>query len=231
MVLRRRAPTDFGLKLDEHTFKQRIVGAIVLVALAVIFIPMILPGHRDLGFNDAGSPIPPKPAELENLKVLELEKPQPAPAPRKIVRTPIDERSPEMPAIEEQPTAEAITPPAPETQKPEPETPKPEPETPTQTTETPATPRMDEPEPAPATASKAWAVQVGSFTQRENAMKLRDKLRSKGFKSFVEQITSAGKTFYRVRVGPEVSRDKAEALQKDLQTKMKLQDSRVVPHP
>lgn len=229
MVLRRRAPTDFGFKLDEHTFKQRIVGAIVLVALAVIFIPMILPGHRDLGFNDAGSPIPPKPAELENLKVLELEKPQPAPAPREIVRTPIDERSPETPAAEQQPTTEAITSPAPETEKPEIQ--KPETETPTQTTETPATPKTDEPEPAPATAPKAWAVQVGSFTQRENAMKLRDKLRSKGFKSFVEQITSSGKTFYRVRVGPEVSRDKAVALQKDLQAKMKLQDSRVVPHP
>ena len=80
--------------MDEHSFKQRIVGAIVLVALAVIFIPMLLPGHRDIGFTDNGSPIPPKPAELENLKVLELEKPQPAPAPREIVRTPIDERSP-----------------------------------------------------------------------------------------------------------------------------------------
>jgi DedD protein len=202
--------------LDEHTFKQRIVGAIVLVALAVIFIPMILPGHREIGFQDTGSPIPPKPTELENLKVLELEKPQPAPAPREIVRTPIDERSPETPAVETPPTTEAKTPPAPE---------KPPAESST------AAPTTTQPETAAATTPKAWAVQVGSFTQRENAMKLRDKLRAKGYKSFVEQITSAGKTFYRVRVGPVVTRDNAEALQKELQTKQKMQDSRVVPHP
>jgi len=202
--------------LDEHTFKQRIVGAIVLVALAVIFIPMILPGHREIGFQDTGSPIPPKPTELENLKVLELEKPQPAPAPREIVRTPIDERSPETPVVETPPTTEAKTPPAPE---------KPTPESST------TAPTTTQPETAAATVPKAWAVQVGSFTQRDNAMKLRDKLRAKGYKSFVEQITSAGKTFYRVRVGPVVTRDNAEALQKELQTKQKMQDSRVVPHP
>ena len=198
--------------MDEHSFKQRLVGAIVLVALAVIFIPMILPGHRELGFGNGGSPIPSKPAELENLKVLELEKPQPAPAPREVVRTPIDERSPETPPpppAEDKPAAQEQTQVAEETLP-------------------PATTNTDK---TAATPPKAWAVQVGSFTQRDNAMKLRDKLRGKGYKAFVEQISSAGKTFYRVRVGPEISRDKAEALQKELQTKMKLQGSTVVPHP
>jgi len=196
--------------LDEHTFKQRIVGAIVLVALAVIFIPMLLPGSRDIGFSDNGSPIPPKPAELENLKVLELEKPQPVPTPREIVRTPIDEHSPVAPPEDVE---------APATDK----TPLPEETLPAKTTSEAAQPA--------ATTPKAWAVQVGSFTQRDNAMRLRDQLRSKGYKAFVEQITSADKTFYRVRVGPEVSRDKAVALQKDLQSKMKLQDTTVVSHP
>jgi DedD protein len=198
--------------LDEHTFKQRIVGAIVLVALAVIFIPMLLPGSRDIGFSDNGSPIPPKPAELENLKVLELEKPQPAPKPREIVRTPIDEHSPAAPP-------EDVEAPATDTDK----TPLPEETLPPKTTSEAAKPA--------ATTPKAWAVQVGSFTQRDNAMRLRDQLRSKGYKAFVEQITNADKTFYRVRVGPEVSREKAVALQKDLQSKMKLQDSTVVSHP
>ena len=196
--------------MDEHAFKQRIVGAIVLVALAVIFIPILLPGHRDIGFTDNGSPIPPKPAELENLKVLELEKPQPAPMPREIVRTPIDERSPATPAGEvESPSAEKTPPPE----------------------EVLAEPKTNQATQTDATTPKAWAVQVGSFTQRENAMRLRDQLRSKKYKAFVEQISSAGKTFYRVRVGPEVSRDKAEALQKELQSKMKLQGSTVVSHP
>ena len=182
----------------------------MLVALAVIFIPMLLPGHRDIGFTDNGSPIPPKPADLENLKVLELEKPQPAPVPREIVRTPIDERSPATPAGEvETPAAEKMPPPE----------------------EVITEPATNQAAQTDATTPKAWAVQVGSFTQRENAMRLRDQLRSKKYKAFVEQISSAGKTFYRVRVGPEVSRDKAEALQKELQSKMKLQGSTVVSHP
>jgi DedD protein len=196
--------------LDEHTFKQRIVGAIVLVALAVIFIPMLLPGHRDIGFTDSGSPIPPKPAELENLKVLELEKPQPAPPPREIVRTPIDERSPSTPAVEVESTSEDKTP------------------LPVETKPAPSTNQAEQPA---ASTPKAWAVQVGSFTQRDNAMRLRDQLRRKRYKAFVEQISSADRTFYRVRVGPEVSRNKAAALQKELQTKMKLQDSTIVSHP
>jgi DedD protein len=204
------------VKLDKHAFKQRIIGAIVLVALAVIFIPILLPGHRDFGFSDTESHIPPKPAELENLKVLELEKPLPAPAPREVVRTPIDERSP----------------PAPETET--------ETETETQTVEQqpaaadkkPLTPPVSQDTSSDtATTSKAWVVQVGSFSNRDNALRLRDQLRSKGYKTFVEQISTAEKTFYRVRVGPVVSRDNALALQKELQAKMKLPDTKVMSHP
>lgn len=197
--------------MDKHAFKQRIIGAIVLVALAVIFIPMLLPGHRDIGFSDTDSYIPPKPAELENLKVLELEKPLAAPAPREIVRTPIDERSPpapkaesETPAVEQKPAA---------------------------ADKKPATSPEQKSESATPTAARAWVVQVGSFSKRDNAMRLRDQLRSKGYNTFVEQISAADRNFYRVRVGPVVSRDNALALQKELQTKMKLQDTAVVSHP
>ena len=197
--------------MDKHAFKQRIIGAIVLVALAVIFIPILLPGHRDLGFSDTESHIPAKPDELENLKVLELEKPLPAPAPREIVRTPIDERSPPAPKTESEPPAVEQKPITAE-QKPSP-------------------PPVKETKPDTATTTKAWVVQVGSFSKRDNAMRLRDKLRSKGYKTFVEQISTADKTFYRVRVGPVVSRSNAAALQKELQTKMKLQDTAVVSHP
>jgi len=200
------------VKLDKHAFKQRIIGAIVLVALAVIFIPILLPGHRDFGFSDTESHIPPKPAELENLKVLELEKPLPAPAPREVVRTPIDERSPPAPETEtETPTVE---------------------QQPAAADKKPSTPPVSQETTSDtATTSKAWVVQVGSFGQRDNAMRLRDQLRSKGYKTFVEQISSADKKFYRVRVGPVVSRDNALALQKELQAKMKLPDTKVMSHP
>ncbi len=196
--------------LDKHAFKQRIIGAIVLVALAVIFIPILLPGHRDLGFIETESHIPAKPAELENLKVLELEKPIPAPAPREIVRTPIDEQSPPAPKSEQEAPADETKP---------------------VVEKKPAKSPDKEPKPASTGSSKAWVVQVGSFSKRDNAMRLRDQLRTKGYNTFVEQISSANKTFYRVRVGPVVSRNNAEALQKELQTKMKLEHTKVMSHP
>ncbi|NNF96966.1 MAG: sporulation protein [Halobacteria archaeon] len=198
-------------KLDKHAFKQRLIGAIVLIALAVIFIPILLPGHRDLGFSDTESHIPPKPDELENLKVLELEKPIPAPAPREIVRTPIDERSPPAPTAESE--APAVE------------------QKPATADKKPSAPPVKETKSDAASTSKAWVVQVGSFSKRDNALRLRDQLRSKGYKTFVEQISTADKTFYRVRVGPVISRSNAVALQKELQTKMKLQDTAVVSHP
>lgn len=197
--------------MDKHAFKQRIIGAIVLIALAVIFIPILLPGHRDLGFSDTESHIPAKPDELENLKVLELEKPLPAPAPREIVRIPIDERSPPAPKTEsDAPVVE---------------------QKPTTTEKKPSPPPVKETKSDTASTPKAWVVQVGSFSKRDNAMRLRDQLRSKGYKTFVEQISAADKIFYRVRVGPVVSRSNALDLQKELQTKMKLQDTAVVSHP
>ena len=198
--------------MDKHAFKQRIIGAIVLVALAVIFIPILLPGHRDLGFSDTESHIPPKPDELENLKVLELEKPLAAPAPREIVRTPIDERSPPAPQTESEPPVVEQKPAAADKKPSKP-------------------PVAQDKESDTATTPKAWVVQVGSFSKRENAMRLRDQLRSKGYKTFVEQISAADKIFYRVRVGPVVSRSNALDLQKELQTKMKLLDTAVVSHP
>lgn len=196
-------------ELDKHAFKQRIIGAIVLVALAVIFIPILLPGHHDFGFTESESNIPPKPAELENLKVLELEKPLPAPEPREVIRTPIDEHSP--PAAKPETESPVVE------QKPE-------------TTEAKPSPSNQETK-TDTTTPKAWVVQVGSFGNRDNAMRLRDQLRSKGYKTFVEQISTAEKTFYRVRVGPVVTRENALALQKELQTRMKLEHTKVMSHP
>jgi DedD protein len=193
--------------VDEHTFKQRIVGAIVLVALAIIFIPMLLPGHRNSGFIDADSTIPPRPDKLENIRVLEMESPVTPPPPQQAVRTPVDEKTPALP----EPPTESV--PA--------EKPNPAPATPVVAPTKTVTPQ---------TAPKAWAVQVGSFSQKANAMQLRDKLRGKGFKAFVEHIQLASGAAYRVRIGPYVKRSQAEKTQEAVAGKMKLKGI-VVEHP
>lgn len=195
--------------MDENQLKQRIVGAIVLVALAVIFIPMLLSSDRDGRMSISESNIPSKPDSVVRVRTLDIkpegEGPKPVESPNS--RTPVDEHTPEP---DDTPASDDAA------------------ETPV--SEDPETTQAATPVDDTDTDARAWAVQVGSFSKQSNAVGLRDKLRDNGYSVFVEKVeTDAGDT-YRVRVGPEVRRSKAEALQKELQEKLKL-EGLVVAHP
>jgi DedD protein len=196
--------------MDENTFKHRIVGVIVLVTMGVIFIPMLLSGHRDDVFQDENV-IPAKPAVLENLKVYELENPIPEPGLREIKRAPVDALTVKndkdnKPKVRDKPAS------------------KPEKTYPVAKAATNKPPLKSQPE------IKGWVVQAGSFSKRANAIRLRDKLRKNGYPAFVEKITSKNMNIYRVRIGPEVRKVKAEKIQAEIKTKLKLK-SIVVAHP
>jgi cell division septation protein DedD len=51
-----------------------------------------------------------------------------------------------------------------------------------------------------------WEVQVGVFSESANAEKLVFQLRDAGFRARSQAEQSGGRTIYRVRVGPELSR-------------------------
>lgn len=55
----------------------------------------------------------------------------------------------------------------------------------------------------------AWIVQAGSFSSRENAEKLVAQLRSKAYTAYIEDIPGE-KASYRVRIGPMLSKARAE---------------------
>lgn len=76
----------------------------------------------------------------------------------------------------------------------------------------------------------AWVVQLGSFSTKVNADKLNLSLRKAGFPAFVEPLTKKDKTSYRVRVGPEILRADADTLLKNIKAKMKL-DGIVLSYP
>lgn len=59
---------------------------------------------------------------------------------------------------------------------------------------------------------QAWAVQVYSLTDQDRAEREVIRLREAGFPAFLTRHESAGELFFRVRVGPEQSRDTAERL-------------------
>lgn len=244
--------------------KQRLIGAVVLIALGVIFIPMLLTGDGKFLSDDMESNVPPKPMyELEAPKVIPLDKravqssgPVVEPAPQadkmdsvseenggstqlantepvkpeastKGSATPGESKTTDTPAIvaEAQSAPEKI-PDAPAAEKPS-----------ADKVTKPETKPVEKPVAAPVTTTatkkpvvSGWAVQLGSFSVQKNALKLRDSLRKKGYASFVEEYTSNGKTSYRVRVGPELTRELASELKKKLKAETKL-DGFVVEFP
>ena len=64
--------------------------------------------------------------------------------------------------------------------------------------------------------TKRWFIQVASFNREENAFLLRNKLRNQGFAATVNAALSKGRTVYRLRVGPELSKQRA----KEIKTKL-----------
>ncbi len=63
-----------------------------------------------------------------------------------------------------------------------------------------------------------WAVQLGSFGNQSNAVRLKDKLIKAGFAAYIIPKD----TLFKVLVGPELSRAKAEALKKQLDAKFQM---------
>ena len=187
----------------EQKLKQRLVGAIILVSLAVIFIPIILEGpdderaprntsmpeapRMDYGV-DMELALPPvetaETGEIENQEYAEPEAPAAVPAVVPQAATPAE------PVKAEPPPAQPLAPPT------------------------------AEPAPAPAAASKktdslpvpppGWYIQVGSFSQRMNAEGLRDRLTAAGHKTRLQAINIGKAQVYRVLVGPTSSRANAE---------------------
>jgi DedD protein len=179
--------------------KQRLVGAIVLVSLAVIFIPMILPGG---GLRDSVNTrkVPPEP---------DYRFPPPKSAPiaptmSEPVIVPMSDAEVQSSTTEKKAISKQTT----EIKE-------------TQISESVASTSDKKPKVKPDQIT-AWIVQVGSFTSASNAKELQDKLRKMGYASFVEAVKTKNGMNYRVRVGPELTRTLADKLQKQLAEKAKL---------
>lgn len=176
----------------------------MLLALAVIFLPMLLDGGGQDAQVTLREAIPPEPefARPETAPPLTLDRPPetPAPEPRPEIRS----------------EARSAPDPAPLL--------RPPPEPPAQATPAPAEPGSDAADPG------GFAVQVGSFGEQANAEGQRDRLRELGYAAFVEPARADGKVFYRVKVGPVGERAEAERLRDRIRTQVELPGI-VVTHP
>lgn len=78
--------------------------------------------------------------------------------------------------------------------------------------------------------AKGFAVQIGAPSTETAAIALRDKARAAGFTSFIQSVDTEAGRRYRVRLGPEHSRDEAKLLLISAKQKMGI-DGFVVAHP
>lgn len=76
----------------------------------------------------------------------------------------------------------------------------------------------------------AWALQLGSFSKEANAEAMRDKLRAKGYASYVDVLKKPNRTSYRVRIGPELDKQHLEKIKIELSKKEKMKGM-LVQHP
>ncbi len=74
-----------------------------------------------------------------------------------------------------------------------------------------------------------WAVQLGSFSSKDNAEKLAADLRKQGYAAFLSQLSTDKGQLHRVRIGPQKDRASAEAMASRL-AKVG-HNGQVVPHP
>ena len=201
----------------DQKLKQRLTGAIVLVALAVIFVPIILEGPDD-EWTPRSHSIPEQP-QMDYRASMGLELPAP--------ETAVEEQSggviTEALGLSEDDSPES---------KPPPVEAKPAPAARKTTEPVAVAPKPAKVVPAPAPAPKpakksaapinGWFVQVGSFGQEMNANGLRSRLKSAGYDTRMQKIAIGKGYAYRVLVGPASSRTAAEKLAASLKSGQQL---------
>lgn len=204
-------------QVGHNRLKQRLLGAIVLVSLGVIFIPMLLTerGESDPLFLSSNIPAKPErstpPPSNNKLTVTELKVPT---LKRVIVDVPTQQEPAEIDEkIVTATKEEMATLKVAKSDK-----------SSTKTTEKQQADKKAE------RFKTRWVVQVGSFGKEKNALSLRDQLRKKGYTTFVESIDGKRGKIYRVRVGPELTMASAEKLKEQLVKKTKLKGL-VVQYP
>jgi DedD protein len=182
----------------EGPVKERLTGALILVAALVIIVPEMLSGPEP---ESASASALAQPADTQpplrtysmtldgsadpHEAVQSALAPQPSPVESSAVEPALPPAA-EPPVASAEPPVPAVTEPAPAAQEP--------------------------PKPATSAPSPAgrWWTQLGSFSSRDNADRLASQLRAAGFAIDVTQVKAGGKELYRVRAGPV--RDRGEAL-------------------
>ncbi len=217
----------------ERALKERIVGAVVLVALVVLVVPVFLDGPPGNGeMHTERVPLPGQDAQKTQTVVLERQRSEPVPA-QSAAASAGDETEAAKPARDnpgDSPAVPVTAASAPPEERNEDPKGKPDAEPDAKTND--KTVSADPPEvrtadvgssaarPAATRAATAatmsttgmFAVQLGSFSNKANAETLAAELRRQGFAAFLSRLDAGAGPLHRVRVGPQKDRQAAESM-------------------
>jgi DedD protein len=193
------------MALLDKGLKQRMVGALVLVALAVIFLPMLLSREDEMRRVVVDAPAMPQAPATAEIVVQPAEVVEPEELPQEPV--PVEEVNPQIVEVPEQP--KPTSPPVAEPSKPEPA------KTEQVATSAPAKPdnRLDA-----NNLPISWSVQLASLSSRAGAENLQKTLRSQGYNAYIRTFDGMNRVF----VGPLIERAEAERLRDQLNRQHKL---------
>ena len=194
----------------DSALKQRLIGAAVLIALAIIFVPMFFSGSAPVQPSDTVNlEIPPPPEREFQTRVLAVDSARPgtsaAPAAGVVTRDTIatvDTGATPRVDIRDQPAP--ASPAAPVVSK----------ATPAVAASTPAPAPVSEPVVPPAAgiaANGRFFVHLGVYASSKNAADLVASLKQGGYAAMAQSTQFQGKDAQRVRVGPYATRADAEA--------------------
>jgi DedD protein len=200
------------MALLDKAYKQRMVGALVLVALAVIFLPMLFTRQDEQRQVTVEAPAAPHAPAMPQVQVEPVVVPEPQALPQEPVPTD-DEIAQEEPAMSSVPAAPA---PAPTAKPVTPPAPAPAPALAAKPATAPAQPITAAPGKPDTTQSRvdanglsvSWSVQLASLSNRESAEKLQKTLRSQGYNAYIRSADGKNRVF----VGPLIERAEADRL-------------------
>ncbi|MEE5079447.1 SPOR domain-containing protein [Pseudomonas alliivorans] len=211
------------MALLDNVFKQRMVGALVLIALAVIFLPMLFTRQDESHPVQVDAPAAPQAPARQQVQVEPVTVPEPQALPQEPVPdeddVAVSNQPPSMPiAPAPAPAAQAPAATAPPAVKPAP-APKsaPAPATPA----APTAPAVAKAAPSGVDAnglSVSWSVQLASMSNRANADNLQKTLRTQGYNAYIRTADGVNRVF----VGPLIERAEADRLRDQLDKQQKL---------
>ena len=196
-------------------FKQRIIGAVIIVSLAVIFLPMLFDEpHEERDRQNLEIPEEP---DFPEVRVDEPEQPRMS-EPEEAVEPPTADVEPPEELAGAQPD------PAPEPEEPAPQQdPAPEPDDDEVAALEQQPSEEDSGAPDSSVLEGSYLVQLGSFGSADNARALRDRVREEGMDAYTETISRDDETLNRVYAGPFLEKSEAEAAKEQLDEAFDLQ--------